>query len=138
MFYPVSLKEDGNGEILVEFPDFPFVHSVGANVEEALREALDALESGIEFCFDERRPVPLPSRVKKGEHALRLPALIVSKVFLRKEMLAQGVKKSDLARRLAIAPPNVERIFRARHKTRLETIESAFSCLGKQLEVNIV
>jgi antitoxin HicB len=136
--YPVKLIPDAeNGGFLVEFPDFPFVHSVGDTTEEALREAVDGLESGIELFFDERQPVPLPSRPKRGQYTVELPALAVAKVLLHNEMLAQGVKKAELARRLNIAPPNVERIFRVKHKTRIETVEAALNCLGKHLDLQL-
>ena len=137
MRYPVVLIPDEQGGFVVEYPDFPFVHSVGDTEEEAMREALDGLESGIAFFFDERRPVPLPSTPKAGQKTVTLPAVEAAKVLLHNEMLAQGVKKAELARRLDIAPPNVERIFRVRHKTRLETIEAAFECLGKRLNVSV-
>jgi antitoxin HicB len=136
--YPVELIADAkNGGFQAGFLDFPFVHSVGDTEEEALREAANGLESGIEFFFDEHRPVPLPSRVRRGQHIVALPALVASKVFLHNEMLRQGVKKAELARRMDIAPPNIERIFKVRYKTRIETVEAALSCLGKHLDVRL-
>ena len=137
MRYPVILIPDEHGGFVVEYPDFPFVHSVGDTEEEAMREALDGIESGIAFFFDERRPVPLPSKPKAGQKTVTLPAVEAAKVLLHNEMLAQGVKKAELARRLDLAPPSVERIFRVRHKTRFETLEAALACLGKRLDVSI-
>ena len=48
---------------------------------------------------------------------------------MHNEMLTQGVKKAELARKLDIAPPNIERIFRIRHKPRIETVEAALASL---------
>jgi antitoxin HicB len=136
--YPVESTPDArNGGFLVGFPDFPFVHSVGDTEEEALREAADGLESGIEFFFDERRPAPMPSVPKRGQPTVTLPALMASKVLLHNEMLRQGVKKAELARRMEMAPPNVERIFKLRYRTRIETVEAALACLGKRLDVRL-
>jgi antitoxin HicB len=136
--YPVELIPDAeNGGFLVGFPDFPFVHSVGDTEEEALCEAVDGLESGIEFIFDEHRPVPVPSTPRRGQPTVALSTLAASKVFLHNEMLRQGVKKAELARRMDMAPPNVERIFKLRCKTRIETVEAALSCLGKRLDVRV-
>jgi antitoxin HicB len=136
MRYPVTLEIDETG-VLVGCPDIPEMHSVGDTVDEALREAVDGLESAIDIYFDERRPVPAPSKAERGQAMVALPALVASKVLLHNEMLAQGVKKAELARRLNIAPPNVERIFNVRHKTRIETIEAALSALGKRLDVRV-
>jgi antitoxin HicB len=135
MRYPVVLIPDEKCGYVVEYPDFPFVHSVGDTEEEAMREALDGIESGIALYFDEKKPVPLPSNPEAGQKMVTLPAVVAAKVLLHNEMLAQGVKKAELGRRLNIAPPNVERIFRIRHKTRLETLEAALLCLGKRLDL---
>ncbi|GHU31196.1 hypothetical protein AGMMS50256_19310 [Betaproteobacteria bacterium] len=136
--YPIELIPDKeNGGFLVEFPDFSFVHTVGDTLEEALSEASDALESGLQIFFEERRPVPAPSRPKRGQHTVALPALVVAKVLLHNEMLSQGVKKAELARRMNMAPPNVERIFRLKNKTRIETVEAALSCLGKHIDLQL-
>jgi antitoxin HicB len=137
MRYPVTLEIDETG-VLVGCSDIPEMHSVGDTVEEALNEAVDGLESAVEIYFDERRPVPLPSRSTRGQKTVTVPALVAAKILLHNEMLARGVKKADLARELNIAPPNVERIFRIRHKTRIETIESALSSMGRHLDVRIV
>jgi antitoxin HicB len=137
MRYPITVQIDQSG-ILIGCPDIPEMHSAGSTLEEALREAVDGLESAVEIYFDARRPVPFPSPLQKGQHAVALSALTASKVLLHNEMLAQGVRKADLARRLNIAPPSVERIFRVSHKTRIETLEAALASLGKYLEVNAV
>jgi antitoxin HicB len=65
------------------------------------------------------------------------PATATAKVLLHNEMLSQGVRKAELARRLNIAPPNVERIFSIRHATKLATIEAALAALGKRLDVRV-
>lgn len=134
--YPVELTpDDENGGFLVGFPDMPFVHSVGDTLEEALREAVDGIESGIGHFFETRQPVPMPSAAKDGQHTVELPAVTVAKVLLHNEMIAQGIKKAELARRLDIAPPSVERIFNVRYKTRIETLEAAFKSVGRNMEI---
>ena len=137
--YPVTLDTDDmeNTGILVECPDIPCMHSVGFTVDEALHEAVDGLESAIEIYFDEHRPVPMPSKPSRGQKTVALSLLVAAKVLLHNEMLAQGVKKAELARRLNIAPPSVERIFSARHKTRIETVEAAMRCLGKSFNLEV-
>jgi antitoxin HicB len=136
MFYPITLTTD-SGVFLATAPDIPEMAAVGDNEAEALREAVDALETALDFYFEKHRPIPLPSKAKRGQTLVALPALVTGKVLLHNEMLAQGVKKVELARRLNIAPPNVNRIFDLKHKTRIETIEAALSVLGKRLDVRI-
>jgi antitoxin HicB len=135
--YPVKLELDTNETYLVTFPDIPEATSVGDDEDEALLNALDALESAIEIYFDEKREVPLPSKPKKGQPVVTLPALVVSKVLLANEMIRQGIRKSELARRLDVHMPQVDRLLDPRHSSKLDAIEAAFSKLGKRLEVSV-
>jgi antitoxin HicB len=136
MRYPITLNIDADG-VLAGCPDIPEMHSVGGSVEDALREAADGLESAIEIYFDRHIPVPLPSRPKRGQRTVAICARTATKILLHNEMLAQGVKKADLARALEIAPANVEQIFHVRHKTHMETLEAALTHMGKHLDVRL-
>jgi antitoxin HicB len=136
--YPVKLELDTNNTYLVTFPDIPEAVSVGDDEDEALLNALDALESAIEIYFDEKREIPPPSKARKGQPVVTLPALVVSKVLLANEMIRQGIRKSELARRLDVHMPQVDRLLDPRHSSKLDAIEAAFNKLGKRLEVSIV
>ena len=61
--YPVSLKRDTNGTVRVEFPDVPEAHTFGEDVDEALMQAVDALESALSLYIDARRDIPQPSSI---------------------------------------------------------------------------
>jgi antitoxin HicB len=135
--YPVTLTPDSNGTFLVTFPDVPEANSVGDDEEEALLNALDALKSALEIYFDEKRPIPLPSKPKKGQPAVTLPALETSKVLLWNEMLTQKVRKAELARRLNVHMPQIDRLFDLRHSSKMEFVEQAAQALGKKLEVSL-
>ncbi|HEY0062979.1 MAG TPA: type II toxin-antitoxin system HicB family antitoxin, partial [Telluria sp.] len=60
--YPVTLTKDSNGTFLVEVVDLPEANSVGDDEDEALLNAVEAIETALEIYFDERRPVPTPSK----------------------------------------------------------------------------
>ena len=137
MKYPIDLRLDTNGQLLITFPDIPEAATAADTEEEAMAQAIDALESALDFYFDERRFVPLPSRVKRGQAFVDLPATVAAKAMLHNELLTTGVKKAELARRMKMAAPNVERIFHAKHRTKLETLEAAFAALGKKLEISV-
>lgn len=135
--YPVNLELDTNNTYLITFPDVPEAISVGEDEDEALINGLDALESAIEIYFDEKREVPMPSKPKKGQPVVTLPALVVTKVLLQNEMIHQGVRKSELARRLNVHMPQVDRLLDPRHSSKLEAIEAAFLSLGKRLKISL-
>jgi antitoxin HicB len=136
--YPVDLEPDTNGTLLVTFPDIPEAASVAENEQDALTEGLDALEAAIEIYFDEKRLIPMPSKPKRGQLTVTLPALVTAKVFLANEMVEKGVRKTDLARRLNIHMPQVDRLLDPRHSSKIELIESALAALGRRLDVRLV
>ncbi len=132
--YPVSLTPDGD-TILVTFADVPEAITFGADEAEALRHAVDALESGLSFYVDARKPLPLPSKPKRGQKTVRPGALEGAKLGLYQAMTEQGIRKAELARRLGWHVPQVDRLFDLRHASRLDQIETAAHTLGKTIEV---
>lgn len=136
--YPYTLTQDTNGSYLVQFPDVPEALTVADDEAEAVVNGLEALEAALEIYFDDKRLIPTPSRPKKGQQCITLPALIASKVLLANEMVSQGVRKADLARRLNVHMPQVDRLLDLRHSSKIEAIEAALRALGKQLDVRAV
>ncbi len=132
--YPVSLTPDGD-TILVTFADVPEAITFGADEAEALRHAVDALESGLSFYVDARKPLPLPSKPKRGQKTVRPGALEGAKLGLYQAMTEQGIRKAELARRLGWHVPQVDRLFDLRHASRLDQIETAAHTLGRTVEV---
>lgn len=135
--YPVNLELDTNNTFLVTFPDIPEAITAGDDEGEALLNGLEALETAIEMYFDDKREVPMPSKPKKGQLVVNLPALVVTKVLLANEMIRQGVRKSDLARRLNVHMPQVDRLLDPRHSSKFEAMEAAFRSLGRRLNISI-
>lgn len=137
--YPYTLTPDTNGTFLVLFPDFPEAASVGEDEQDAQVNALEALEAALEIYFDERRPIPLPAAGSvSSRYSVTLPAVVTSKVYLSNEMIRQGVRKAEMARRLGVHTPQVDRLLNLRHGSRIEQVEAALGKLGRRLEVSIV
>ncbi|PYR89310.1 MAG: HicB family protein [Acidobacteria bacterium] len=134
--YPVTLTSDDNGTVLVTFPDFPEAHTFGDHNTEALARAVDALETIIDAYIRDRRDIPEPSAI--AADSVRLPSLIATKVQLYKRMRHQHVTKSELARRLHVHMPQIDRLLDVKHGSRLEQLEAAAHALGGNLEVAFV
>ncbi|HTX77306.1 MAG TPA: type II toxin-antitoxin system HicB family antitoxin [Terracidiphilus sp.] len=132
--YPVRLRKDGKF-ILVTFPDIPEAITQGDNREHALEMAKEALESAIDFYFEDKRAVPMPSRPKRGQPVVDLPASVAAKVLLLNEMLRQKVRPAELARRLGTTPQEVNRLTNLRHATKIDRVDAAMRALGKRLIV---
>jgi|ERR1700691_2890837 antitoxin HicB len=137
--YPVRLTADkGSGGFVVTFPDIPEAITQGETAEEALQMAQDALETALDFYFDDHRPVPAPSKPKRGQRLVSLPVSVEAKVLLLNEMIRQRVRPAELARRLRTTPQVVNRLVNLRYVSKIDGIAGAMAALGKSLEIRAV
>jgi antitoxin HicB len=130
--YPVNLRKDGKF-ILVTFPDIPEAITQGKDRAEALTMAREALEISLDFYFEDHRPVPMPSKPKRGQAVVELPLSVAAKVLLLNEMLRQKVRPIDLARRIGTTKQEVNRLTDLKHATKIDRIDAALRALGKRL-----
>ena len=137
--YPVKLEPDReSGGFVVRFPDIPEAITQGDSVEEALQMAQDALETALDFYFDDRRPVPMPSKPKRGQRLVSLPLSVEAKVLLLNEMVRQRVRPAELARRMRTTPQAINRLVNLRYVSKIDGIAGAMAALGKSLEIRAI
>jgi antitoxin HicB len=122
----------------VRFPDVPEALTLGDTEEEALRHAADALETALDFYFEQKRLIPEPSPLKRGSKFVELPPSLSAKVLLFNEILIQQVRPAEVARRLNVSPQEMTRILNPRHTTKIDSIAAALATLGKRLEVQLM
>ena len=134
MLYPVTLLEESDG-FTVTFPDIPEAITGGTTRAEALEQAKDALESALDFYFEDNRHVPAASAPRRGQALVELPASVSAKVLLHNELLAQAVRPADLARRLKTTRQEVNRLLDPRHATKIDSIQLALGALGKHIHL---
>ena len=120
------------------FPDIPEAITQGEDVQDALLHAADALESALDFYFEARRTVPTPSKPRRGQYLVQLPASVAAKVLLLNEMNMQRIRPAELARRLRVTPQEVTRLINPRHKSKIDGIAVALKALGKTMEIRAV
>jgi antitoxin HicB len=134
--YPVKIKADDNGTFLVTFLDIPEAITFGDTKKEALERAVECLDTALAFRIKEGEKIPKPSSPKK--HPVVFPSALVSlKSALYIEMKNQGLRKSDLARKLECSPKIIDRIVDAKHKSTFAQMEAAFHVMGKHIVINI-
>ena len=137
--YPITLTPDTNdGGFVVTFVDIPEAITQGDTQAQALGAAKDALESALDFYFEDKRAVPPPSKAKRGQHVVELAASLSAKVLLLNEMVTQNVRPAELARRLNTSPQEVNRLTNVKHTTRIDGIAAALRALGKHLDMRVV
>lgn len=137
--YPVTLTHDAaDGGFVVTFADIPEAISQGETVAEAMKAARAALETALDFYFDDKRAVPAPSKAAAGQAVIGLNASLSAKVLLLNEMIYQNIRPAELARRLGTRPQDVNRLTNLRHTTRIDSIATALEAMGKHLEIRVV
>ncbi|MDP8984617.1 MAG: type II toxin-antitoxin system HicB family antitoxin [Pseudomonadota bacterium] len=132
--YPVRLAPAVEGGFVVTFPQVPEAITQGDDEDEALLQAVDALETALSFYVDAGRDLPRPG---KGKRVVRPSALACIKLAIYQSMRDEGVRKSELARRLGWHLPQVDRLLDLDHASRLDQAEAALRALGRTLEVKV-
>jgi antitoxin HicB len=107
-------------------------------VEDALVHAADALTSALDFYIEDGTAIPAPSKPRRGQRMVELPASYSAKVLLLNEMAAQKIRPAELARRLKVTPQEVTRLIDLRHTSRIDGIAGALKALGKTMEIRAV
>jgi antitoxin HicB len=133
--YPVTLTPD-DGTVMVSFPDIPEALTFGADEDEALLQAVDALETALSLYVDAREPLPVPS-APEGRQTVRPSPLDCAKLGIYQAMTEQGIRKAELARRLGWHMPQVDRLLDLNHASRFDQIEAAARVLGLSVEVRV-
>jgi antitoxin HicB len=134
--YPARVTRDGDG-YLVTFPDIPEALTGARDRADAIALAADALTTAMDFYFEDRRAVPMPSPRKRGQIAIDLPPSVAAKVLLLNEMIRQGTRPAELARLMHARPQEVTRLVDLHHPTKIDTVAAALLAMGKRLELRL-
>lgn len=135
--YPATFRPDEDGRPVVSFPDFPHAHTDGKDSQEAMEEAIDCLGSVIAHYIAERRDIPSPSKLKRGQQMVSVPFWIAGKLALYLAMREKGMSNSELARRIGVSETVVRRMLDPDHDTKSEKLQAALEALGKRMVVTV-
>lgn len=139
MSYPARIRRDGDAGYMVSFVDIPEALTAAPTKDEALKMAVDALTTAMDFYFEDRRTVPMPSALRRGEVLVEMPPSVAAKVLLLNMMIAKRVRPADLARLMHVRPQEVTRLTDLHHPTKIDTIAEAIKAIGsgKRLELRV-
>jgi predicted RNase H-like HicB family nuclease len=88
--YPVIIEQDADTQLfMVEFIDIPGSYAVGESYEEALLNAVEALELAVISMIYSLQAIPLPSSLE-GRPSVAVPASLASEVALHNALLGQN------------------------------------------------
>lgn len=141
LVYPVELEEVKEGPpedhcVLVTFPDLPEANTFGRDEADALASAVDCLEVALAGRIKDRVDIPRPSPAH-GRPTIAPGSLIAAKAALYLAMREDEVRPSELARRMGVDQPAINRLLDPKHASKPAQFDSAFAKLGRRLVVSL-
>lgn len=103
----------------------------------AIDQAPDALVVALSAYIDDGRPIPAPSRAKRGQPVVCLPPMAALKLAIHDAMVQQRMTQSALGERLGIDGRQVRRILDLDHESKFSQIEAALAALGLRAAVSV-
>jgi len=133
--FPARFTPAEEGGFIITFPDVPEAITQAETKEEGFAIARDCLETALEFYVEGNRPIPTPSSLR-GKVAISVSPMSCMKLMIHQGMIQNGVRKSELARRMKVHLPQVDRLLDLNHASKLDQIEHALEVLGLRLLVD--
>ncbi len=123
---------------VITFRDLPEAITESDSIEGGILEAADCLEEAIAGRIDDGLDIPLPSKLRRRERIISVPAQTACKAALYVAMRESGTNKSELARLLDVDVREIRRMLNPHHGTKLPAMEQALMVLGKEIELRII
>ena len=135
--YAIKLRADPDGGFVVTCRDLPQLVTQGADREDALAQAVDAMDEVFAAYMLADLEFPLASDSRRGEYSVAPPAETVAKAALYTSMRKARVSKSQLARLLGIDEKEVRRLLDPHYGSKLPRIAQAVAALGDRLVIGV-
>ena len=135
--YPASIVRENTGKgFLVRFADLPEALTGGDDMEDSLTQAADCLAEAVAGRIRRGDSIPTPSKLKRGQHPIGVPLYLAPKLALYLAVREQGLRNTELARRLGVSETVVRRMLDPKHDTKPARIQAALNALGKRIVVS--
>jgi antitoxin HicB len=135
--YPVRLKRADAGGYAVTCRDLPQFAARGSSEQDALRQAAQAMGGVFATCLAEGLDLPAPSKAKRREHLVSVPAETAAKAALHVAMRQARISKVELARKLGVDEKQVRRLLDPHYGSKLPRLAQAIGLLGHRLVIGI-
>lgn len=134
--FPVLFTPTEKGGFVVTCRDLPEVITQGESLEDAMEQAMDAMDEGFAMRMDDGLDFPEPSAPNAGEGVISPSAETVLKAELHIALREANINKVELANRLGVDEKAVRRMLDPRHPTKLPGMAKAIEVLGKRLVIS--
>ena len=135
--YPVMLKSSDEGGYVVTCRDLPQLITQGEDRQDALAQAMDAMDEVFAAYMIEGIEFPEPSKARRGEHLVAPPAETMAKAALYIALRQAGISTMQLAKRLGVDEKEVRRLLDPHYGSKLPRIAQAISLLGQRLVIDL-
>jgi len=138
ILYPAKItyeKEDKS--FLVEFPDLKGCLTEGKTIEEALKNAKEALSGYLASIFERGYSIPEPSSLKgKNIYFIEPEPAVVTPIILRKLREKLKINQVEAARRLGISYQAYQRLENPnRCNPTIKTLEKVAMVFGRHVHL---
>lgn len=135
--YPAKIKKT-KGVYLLNFIDFENINTWGETLDQALKNAEEALNGCLESDFERGFQIPDPSN-KKGRNIHDIPVKPHIAVSLMLRKLRAGHTQQEIARKLKISFQVYQRLENPRKANpTIKTLEKVASAYGKHITLGFV
>lgn len=135
--YPVLLTPAEEGGYVVTCRNLPQLVTQGDNEQDALAQAIDAMDEVFATYMVNNMDFPEPGRLKPQEYLVSPPAETMAKAALYVAMLEAGISKVQLAKQLGVDEKEVRRLLDPHYGSKLPRIAKAIQLLGKRLVIGL-
>jgi antitoxin HicB len=136
--YPARIKYIAEDKTyFVEFPDLPGCLTEGDNLEEAKRNAKEALTGYLSSVFDRNLKIPDPSVLKgKNIYCIEPEPEVTIPILLRKLRETRKLTQGDIARVLGISYQAYQRLEKpGKSNPTIKTLERLAKVFNKELRL---
>lgn len=131
MAWPARLERQKDTSYLVTFRDIPEAVTEGADRDEALLMAADALDEAVAAMIKARRDIPAPSAPEKGEIVMPLEITLAFKATVWLAMREAGLSNVGMAERLGVDEKEIRRMLDPAYTgTKISRYEDALDSFG--------
>jgi antitoxin HicB len=136
LYYAKIIKQDG--AFLVSFPDLANINTYGETMEDALKNAAEALNGALEVDFERGYTLP-EARVRHRRNMHPVEVLPHIEIAYTLRQLRNGYSQAQIAKRLGISPQAYQKLENPRKcNPTVKTLEKISDVLNKKLEVCFV
>ncbi len=135
--YPCELTPDEDGGFVVSFPDVPEAITGGADRDESLFLAADALSTALAGYVLDGKEIPIPGELKPGQERVSVIPVVAAKIALYVAMTQQHVSKVELGRRLGVSEGAIRRITNPDHRSHMSQVQRALEAVGCTVTLDV-